>query len=680
MKRPFPLRSALGASLLALLSVLSSPVAPQQDAARPQKSIQHEVSVTLKLIQVIVTDKEGNPVTDLRREDFVLTDNGREMRLTEFEKHILTLPAAGEPVDRKAPPDARPAPAPPPRLNRKFFFFFDFAYNNPAGVRRMAEAALCFLDGQVLPTDEVGLLAYSPLNLLQIPLHLSTDHRQVRALIARIGLRDSSQRFEDLEDKYQRELEAGGLADARPESKLTRPAPELPELNLKDMWALSAKTYIESLTALAYALRSIEGQKNLVLFSEGIPYPVAYGRPELRDMYEDLLKDLQSANVAVYSMYTGGITLGDSQTGAWTLAKTSYETGGHYWGNMFNYEPFIEKLQTMTGSYYVLGYPVSDAWDGKYHRLRVAVRRPDVEVRAQWGYANPKPFSEYTDLEKRIQLVDLALAEKPISQTPALFEMEVVPFSSEPDGNVVFVARIGRNALDAVAGKKVEVVGLVFDAADEIIDLWRNEEDLTKVGPAGAVLLAVVGVKPGIYRFRVVIRNLETGAAARAGVTEVVPEAMTSGIALLPPVLWNRGRGETYLKAFEPKAAKGAPKSPPAELLGADTRLYFPHIERPLTSPSEVWASIRCSVVGIATPKLELSASFEDKDFGGIVAVPLEVLSEKNEAGGKAYFLRLEIPEVEPGSYRLTLRVDERTSGASSTIANDFEIDRRKAP
>jgi VWFA-related protein len=676
-------RLVVGASLLALLSVFLSPAALQQDAARPKKPLQHEVSVTLKLIQVIVTDKVGNPVTDLRREDFVLTDNGREMRLTEFEKHLITLPVAAEPAERKAPPAVATAPAAvpaaPPRLNRKFFFFFDFAYNNPAGVRKMAEAALRFLDTQVLPTDEVGLLSYTPLKLLQIHLHLTTDHQKIRAMVAKVSLRDSSERFEDLEDKYQRELEAGGLADARPEGKLTKPAPDLPELNLKDMWALSAKTYIESLAALAYALQSIEGQKNLVLFSEGIPYPVAYGgRPELRKMYESLLKDLQTANVSVYSMYTGGITLADTQTGAWTLSKTSYETGGQYWGNMFNYEPFIEKLQTMTGSYYVLGYPVSDAWDGKYHRVQVTVRRPGVEVRSQWGYSNPKPFAEYTDLEKRIQLVDLALAEKPISQTPALFEMAVVPFSADPAGNVAFVARVGRDKLDAVMGKKVEVVGLVFDAADEIVELWRNEEDLTRVGPAGVALLSVVGVAPGAYRFRVVIRNLETGAAARAGVTAVVPEAKPSGIALLPPVLWKADRGASYLKAFTPKAAKKAPRPPLAAVLGADPRLYVPCLERTLACPSEVWASIRCLFAEIAAPRLELSASLEDIEFGGFVAVPLEVLFEKDEAGGKEYFLRLEIPEVEPGSYRLTLRVDERTSGASSAIANDFEIERRE--
>jgi VWFA-related protein len=672
-------RAVLSLSSVILLFSLFGPgqvvlTTAAQEVVRPQKPIQHEVTVTLKLIQVIVTDKQGNPVTDLKKEDFVLTDNGKEMKLTDFEKHILSLPSAEAPAEEKVA--ATPLPA-PRLLNRKFILLFDFAYNNPAGVRKMPEVALRFLDTKILPTDEVGVLSYSLLKLLQVHLYLTTDHQKVRDFVSKIGLRDSSQRFEDLEDKYKRELEAGGLVDARPESKLTQPTPEMPELDQAEMWRRSIKDYTHSLSALAYALRSVEGQKHLVLFSEGIPYPQLYPIAQGPDNpWEILLKDLQTANIQVHALYTGGITLSDWLTGAWTLAKTSYETGGQYWGNMYNYEPFVEKVNAVTGSYYVLGYPISEAWDGAYHRIHVTVNRPDVVVRAQWGYSNPKPFSDCTDLEKRIQLVDLALAEKPISQTPARFEMSVLPFRADPAGNVLFAARIPRDKLENVAGKKVEVVGLVFNEADEIVDLRRNVEDLTRVTSSGIYLLSTLAVPPGAYRFRVVIRNLETGAAARAGVTTAVPEAKTSGITLLAPVLWKPERGAFYLKSFAPKVAGKTPPRPLLEILGVDTRQYVPYTEKTLASPSEVWASIRCAAAGIAAPKVKLSASLEDLEFGGIVAVGLKILSEKDEPEGKAYFIRLEIPEVEPGSYRLTLRAEETTSGQTSAIANDYIIER----
>jgi len=38
--------------------------------------------------------------------------------------------------------------------------------------------------------------------------------------------------------------------------------------------------------------------------------------------------------------------------------------------------------------------------DGRFHEVRVEVKRPGCQVRAQSGYFNLKPFHDYTDLEK----------------------------------------------------------------------------------------------------------------------------------------------------------------------------------------------------------------------------------------------------------------------------------------
>ena len=57
-----------------------------------QESLQHEVTVTLKLIQVFVTDKDAKPVTGLEKTAFELWDNGELKTITDFETHTLTLP------------------------------------------------------------------------------------------------------------------------------------------------------------------------------------------------------------------------------------------------------------------------------------------------------------------------------------------------------------------------------------------------------------------------------------------------------------------------------------------------------------------------------------------------------------------------------------------------------------
>jgi len=77
------------AFLLAFVSLYPSVL-----AQAPQEELQHEVTVTLKLIQVFVTDKKGNPVKDLTKEDFIVHEyltSDRE-RLKHTVKNLIRIP------------------------------------------------------------------------------------------------------------------------------------------------------------------------------------------------------------------------------------------------------------------------------------------------------------------------------------------------------------------------------------------------------------------------------------------------------------------------------------------------------------------------------------------------------------------------------------------------------------
>lgn len=208
-----PFLIAAVSCLILEASVLSGSTSQAQEAVRPQKPLQHQVSVTLKLIQVLVTDKKGNPVTDLRKEDFVLYDNGKEQKLTEFERHDLKLPTTdGTPADeRVAPTQITSAPL---LLNRKLFFLFDFAYTNPQGARRAVQEALRFIDTRLLPTDEVAVISYSALQRLRIHQFLTSDHSKIRKAVESFGLHSALTSTEDLGEKPSQE--SGAEDEASP--------------------------------------------------------------------------------------------------------------------------------------------------------------------------------------------------------------------------------------------------------------------------------------------------------------------------------------------------------------------------------------------------------------------------------------------------------------------------------
>ena len=502
--------------------------------------------VTLKLIQVYVTDKKGNPVLDLNKDDFLVIDEGKKQTLTEFERHVLELPGEKE----KAPAEIVETPAPPSRelMPRKFFLFLDFAFNNAKGIDKTKEAALHFIDTQLQPTDEVGLLSYSATRSLTLHEYLTTDHAAVRKIVKAFGIREVVGRAEDFEAKYWNLLKGENPKDASLSGHVLDPEREqFKELEVikrqREESKLQAYNFVRKMTELAMALRYIPGHKSIVYFSSGVPYSVFTGIPppgnnpakpvqfesaHLLSRYEDMLKELSSANCAIYALDTmqlSSVLGSDPATrGTYTLQQMTKATGGKYFGNISSYEKHIEKIQDLTGCYYVLGYYVDDNWDGAYHKIKVEVTRPGLEVHAQKGYFNPKPFSEYNDVEKMLHLVDLALSEEPLFQTPVRFPLEVVPCPADAKGNLCLAAKIPVEKIRDVLAGKSEFVAVIFDDKENIVILNRNEKKTYTLTGELFAFGAAFSLSPGKYQCRLVIRNLETGRGAVASATAVIPD------------------------------------------------------------------------------------------------------------------------------------------------------------
>ena len=172
---------------LSLIGILASGVSgrpvpsAQVKTKAAEAPLQHQVTVTLKLIQVFVTDAKGKPALDLERSDFVLYDNGAPQTITDFEKHVLSLPA----VERKEV-ELPPARETASLLNRKFIFLIDFVRNELEGIIKAKTAALEFMDTKVRPGDEVALFSFSVVGGLKLHEYLTQDHDKLRAAIRKL--------------------------------------------------------------------------------------------------------------------------------------------------------------------------------------------------------------------------------------------------------------------------------------------------------------------------------------------------------------------------------------------------------------------------------------------------------------------------------------------------------------
>ncbi len=519
---------------------------------------QHEVTVTLKLIQVYVTDKDGKPAMDLALEDFELSDNGKKKDLTEFEKYTLSLPQIEKekkPLEQIFQPKPTPTEEiqPAQSMNRKFFLFFDFAFNNREGIKKSREAALHFIDTKLHPTDEVGLLSYSLLNSLSLHEFLTTNHQKVREAVERIGMKNVLGHANNVEEQFWRNTlklsapDASEYAQPLDNSKFSGD-PQFQKMRVqatnmdRGAFRQQVSSFTTKLRELAKALRYIPGHKHIILFSSGIPTSFLYGIPTpfgvsstyrkdlsvnmednlgdtaRRIKFESMLKELAASNSQFYTLDTEDLRetiLQDEQMlGGGTMKQISKTTGGKYYGRIHNYEEIMEEIQNVTSSYYVLGYYIGEQWDGKYHKIKVKVKKKGYKVRAQSGYFNPKPFTEYSEVEKQIHLVDLALNQRSLFEDPIRFYLEPgIDFEKKKD-NLKLLSKISVDDLQKIAGENVEIVSLVFNEEDTIVGFKREDIDFSELPTKEFLHTSVMTIPPGAYKCRVVIRNLETGRGA----------------------------------------------------------------------------------------------------------------------------------------------------------------------
>jgi VWFA-related protein len=508
-----------------------------QNQSKDKEDLQHVVTVTLKLIQVYVTDKDGLPVMDLGIDDFELYDNKKRMELTEFEKYRLELP----PVEKKpreafVEPESDEEISPTEKMTRKLFLFFDFAFNNAKGIEKSKIAALHFIDTKLQPTDEIGILTYSVIHGLALHEFLTTNHEKVREVVEGFGTKDIAGRAYNVESIYwkMREDAEYPLADnSKQFFSLRRQQIGLDRKVYKEQ----ASNFALKIEELSKALRYIPGNKYIIFFSSGIASSVMYGKTSflknydftvirdtgtaesvIRNRYEGMLKELSSSNCTVFTMNVEELEAlihQDADTlGTTSLKQMAKKTGGRYYEGIHNYENIMEELQNLTSSYYVLGYYINEKWDGKYHKIKVKVKRNGCKVIAQGGYYNPKPFTKYSKLEKQLHLVDLTLTERPLFQDAIHFPIEATYSTEDDKYNLKLGLKMPAEVLTEISGKKVEIVSLIFDEKDNVVGLKREEMDFSKLPQEELEHYSRLSIVTGKYKCRVVIRNLNTGKGA----------------------------------------------------------------------------------------------------------------------------------------------------------------------
>ncbi|HKH48417.1 MAG TPA: VWA domain-containing protein [Thermoanaerobaculia bacterium] len=262
----------IAAGLIAVIPALAAPSFAQQEG------FGEAVDVNVVNVDVYVTDKKGQPVTGLRKEEFELFEDGKRVEVTNFEALAHeTAPAAAtasSPAASAAPAPAAPSAEAPAAPDPLYLVIYVDNFNiQPAHRARALQQIQTYLDREISPGDRVMVATYD------LSLHVRqsfTDDRaalaraldQVSRLSAHGGENDRSKRIA-LDAMFAIQADALSLGDMSVKQARGNEEAEPLDVPCPIRIAEPIKGYAES--ARQEVLRSISSLKLFVNSLSGLP-------------------------------------------------------------------------------------------------------------------------------------------------------------------------------------------------------------------------------------------------------------------------------------------------------------------------------------------------------------------------------------------------------------------------
>jgi VWFA-related protein len=417
-----PLRTIALASFFAGLLVIvgdaqqpssqqQQPQQPPSDQSQPPPAFR--TGINFVRVDVIISDKAGNPVSDLTAADFDVAEDNKPQKIETFKLVKLDggLSDAVKEPPREIRTDADEETEAARDDVRLFAIFLDDYHVRKGASLASRNQFARFIETQLGPSDMVGLM---------YPLETTASVRMTRNHSAVMrGL----QQFE------------GRKYDYTPRNIFEEQYANYPTETVEMIRNQVSLSAVKSLIVHMGSLK--EGRKTLILVSEGysmLPPPQmrnanaqlpGFGNPnafnpqagvndineeraqwsagldmqtELREVYDVANKN----NVSIYAVDPRGLPgfefdinegvglqtdtkyLASTQDTLRTLAEN---TDGRAIVNRNDLAVGMKQITKDASAYYLIGYNSSQApSDGKFHEIKVRVKRPGVQVRARKGY------------------------------------------------------------------------------------------------------------------------------------------------------------------------------------------------------------------------------------------------------------------------------------------------------
>jgi VWFA-related protein len=680
-------------------ALLVGPMASQNPATQPQQpagqgNFKLRVESELVLVNVVARDKQGKPITDLKRDDFTLIEDGKPQRISSFDyENLDTAPmnaAAAGPSQQSA--DGQPEAPMKPIFTRKdaedilsnkraIVLFFDLSSMQPDEIQRSVDAAKKYVQTKMTASDEIAIVS------LASTLRLDMDFTHDQARLLRVLNRYTHSEGQGMDNG------ATGDADGIEESGNAY-TPDETEYN-----QFNTDRKLQALQSVCQVLSKFNQRKSVIYFSSGMTRTGIENDAALRAAINTAVK----ANVAIYTMDSRGLeamppggaassaslrgtamysgaavqsSLDKNYASQETLVTLAGDTGGKAFLDTNDLGLVFDRVQKDTSVYYVLGYSSNNPLkDGRFRHIQVKVNRQGITLEFRKGYYGPKDFKHYSAEDKEQQLDEemstgLSSTDVAVYMEAAYFRLDEtrfyipvalvvpgsqIPFTQNADKDKASLDIKGEvlDELKRTVGSVRETVKLSLDASQEI--RRKNVQYST-----GFILT------PGKYRFKFIVRENQSGKIGSFETEFTVPEIKKAPLKMSSVVLASQLLPSTK-KTRNPLVRDGNELIPNiAHVFTQDQHLYFFYeIYDPAKEKSPAPAAGDAKTPAIKNP-IHLLTSIQF--FNGKVKAfetPLIEAREVNAPDRKAAVFQFDVPlaQLKPGLYTCQISVIDDAGG-----------------
>jgi len=568
------------------------------------------VKSNLVNIDVMVKDKKGKYVADLKPEDFTIFENGVPQKIEFFDAPLIGVTNRTS-TPSTATSSATAQPAEPAGAPRNYVtLVLDTQTTDITNFKQVREGTIKYVREQIRDGDVVALMSVTDgLQLLQPFTH---DKEKLIAALDNFGVRAASKTFEqkDLADNISSLRGELQVANEGPTTSIQSPAAGSNAARIMIMRTVLAqfiklrtalslqqsRPILAAIAAICEGLRPIPGKKTLVLFSQGFVTPAV-----LDWQVQSTIDIANRANVAIYIIDSAGLrasapnttALGTNSPLSGISAATSQEqriravggetifdnsrqeglgreydilyrisgdTGGRFLKGNNDIGQGLERINQEIQARYTLAYrSTNQNFDSSFRKVKIEVRRPDAQIISRAGYyaippeeivllspADRKLFDNFGTLQSNPAM--------PVSVSLSHFRsrdgLYVVPLAIElPPGGVQFDRKGEKRSM------QLEVLGLLKGAGTMLSRLGGNfdvnltDSEYQSIVSNNIYYRQDLLLTPGEYTIELIVKDRQSGKMSTRKEEFVLPD-MSEEFATTGAVL------SRYVAAANPQATE----------------------------------------------------------------------------------------------------------------------------